>query len=242
MTAFRDELEGTGEAFTPSRLLDVRNRTRAALWEIADHIAPGLSEDGARAMAGGILTGHGLRRGWHKILVRFGTNTTKNFEEPSAPGVVLGDDDIFFIDIGPIYAGCEGDAGDTFVVGDEQEMARAEADVRVLWDQVRSQWADNEMTGTELYRFAKKQAMSMEWVLNLDLSGHRLSSFPHSAHYDGTLAEVDFAPSDLLWVLEIQIRHPERPFGAFFEDLLLYDDVLQHQSNRHLSRASGPGV
>ncbi len=220
----------------------MRNRTRAALWEIADHIAPGLSEDGARVMAGEILSDHGLRKGWHKVLVRFGSNTTKNFEEASIPGVVLGDDDIFFIDIGPIHAGCEGDAGDTYVVGDDPDMARAESDVRLLWEQVRSQWAVKEMTGTELYRFAEEQAMSMDWVLNLDLAGHRLSSFPHSAHYDGTLAEVDFAPSDLLWVLEIQVRHPERAFGAFFEDLLLYDDVLQHQSIRLAPDAVRPGA
>ncbi|HEV7610225.1 MAG TPA: hypothetical protein VGO61_23030 [Steroidobacteraceae bacterium] len=31
---------------------------------------------------------------------------------------------------------------------------------------------------------------------------------------------IRFAGGDL-WVLEIQIHHPERPFGAFFEDLLL---------------------
>ena len=29
-----------------------------------------------------------------------------------------------------------------------------------------------------------------------------------------------FKSASGLWVLEIQIRHPERPFGAFFEDLL----------------------
>jgi len=30
-------------------------------------------------------------------------------------------------------------------------------------------------------------------------------------------------PASGLWVLEIQLRHPTRPFGAFFEDLLLED-------------------
>ena len=58
-------------------------------------------------------------------------------------------------------------------------------------------------------------------------AGTVLSEFPHDAHYDGTLADVGFRPSDSLWVLEIQIRHPEREFGAFFEDLLLEDDGLQ---------------
>ena len=57
----------------------------------------------------------------------------------------------------------------------------------------------------------------------MDLSGHRLSDFPHSAHYDGPLAEVEFRPNPNLWVLEIAIAHPERDFGAFYEDLLLED-------------------
>jgi hypothetical protein len=50
-----------------------------------------------------------------------------------------------------------------------------------------------------------------------------LSDFPHSAHYDGPLAEVEFRPNPNLWVLEIAIAHPERKFGAFYEDLLLED-------------------
>ena len=37
------------------------------------------------------------------------------------------------------------------------------------------------------------------------------------------LAAVDFSPSRLLWVLEIHIRHPFEPYGAFFEDMLLED-------------------
>ena len=57
----------------------------------------------------------------------------------------------------------------------------------------------------------------------MNLSGHRLSDFPHSAHYDGSLADVDFRPNPNLWVLEIAIAHPERTFGAFYEDLLLDD-------------------
>ena len=67
------------------------------------------------------------------------------------------------------------------------------------------------------------QAAGYGWKLNMDLSGHRLSDFPHSAHYDGPLAEVEFRPNPNLWVLEIAIAHPERKFGAFYEDLLLED-------------------
>jgi methionyl aminopeptidase len=239
MSAVRDELEANGEGFTPSRLLDVRDRTRAALWEIAGRMAPGVSEEEARCMASEVLRARGMRQGWHKVLVRFGPNTTLNFDEPPLPDVVLGDNDVFFIDIGPIYGGCEGDAGDTFAVGNDPDMVRVVTDVCDLWDQVRSDWALRSTTGAHLYQLAEERAQSMGWVLNLDLTGHRLSSFPHIAHYDGTLADIDFAPSDLLWVLEIQIKHPDRPFGAFFEDLLLYDDVLQSRSHRSGSGTIG---
>src|ERR1700692_908062 len=71
MTAVRDELEANGEGFTPSRLLDVRDRTRAALWEIAGRMAPGMSEEDARSTATDVLRVRRLRKGWHKVLVRF---------------------------------------------------------------------------------------------------------------------------------------------------------------------------
>jgi hypothetical protein len=74
-----------------------------------------------------------------------------------------------------------------------------------------------------LYDFAAAEARAMGWELNLDMSGHRLADFPHAVLHKGALAEAPFAPSPGLWVLEIQIRHPDRPFSAFYEDLLLTD-------------------
>ena len=217
------ELEGTGEAFSLDQLMAVRSRTRMAVGMIADQMEVGMVEEDAKAIARGTLSNLGMRRGWHHIIVRFGPNTTKDFMERSEPGVVLGADDIFFIDIGPIYDGTEGDAGDTFVVGSDPEYHRAKQDVRRIWDTVRDQWFSEGTTGHELYDFAIETTKSLGWRLNLDLSGHRLSDYPHSAHYDGSLADVEFRPNPNLWVLEIAIVHPERKFGAFYEDLLLED-------------------
>ena len=76
------------------------------------------------------------------------------------------------------------------------------------------------MTGKELYDFAGKKSVELGWVLNLSLTGHRLSDFPHRAYYDGTLATVSVRPSPNLWILEVEIRHPTKPFDGFFEDLL----------------------
>jgi methionyl aminopeptidase len=217
------ELEATGEKFSLDQLMEVRALTRKAVHLIAGQIEVGMVEEDARMMARETLTNLGMHRGWHQIITRLGPNTTKDFMARSEPGVVLGSDDIFFIDVGPVYEGCEGDAGDTFVVGDDPEHHKAKSDVRQIWDIVRDHWFSAGTTGRELYDFAVKTTESFGWKLNLDLSGHRLSEFPHSAHYDGSLADVDFRPNPNLWVLEIAIVHPERQFGAFYEDLLLED-------------------
>ncbi|HEY3841744.1 MAG TPA: M24 family metallopeptidase [Acidimicrobiales bacterium] len=217
------ELEATGEKFSLDALMDMRVRTRKAVHLIADQVVVGMVEEDAKAMARATLEGLGMRRGWHHIIVRVGRNTTKDFMERSDKGVVLAENDIFFVDIGPVYGDTEGDAGDTFVVGSDPDHHRAKKEVRMIWDEVREKWFTEGSTGTELYDYAIATAAGYGWKLNMDLSGHRLSDFPHSAHYDGPLAEVNFRPNPNLWVLEIAIAHPSRNFGAFYEDLLLED-------------------
>ena len=216
-------VEGTGENFSLKRLLEVRVRTRQAVHAIAGQVSPGMAEDQAKAIARYTLKEMGMRRGWHRIIVRCGPNTTKDFRERSEPGVVLGENDIFFVDIGPVYGETEGDAGDTFVFGSDPDHLRAKREVRTIWDEVRDKWFTDGSTGRQLYVLATEVTASYGWKLNMNLSGHRLSDFPHSAHYDGSLADVDFRPNPNLWVLEIAIAHPERTFGAFYEDLLLDD-------------------
>jgi len=216
-------VEATGSAFGLEGFLAVRARTRKAVHMIANQITPGMSEDRAKEIARTTLSSLGMRRGWHHIIVRCGPNTTKDFMARSEPGVVLGDDDIFFVDIGPVYGDFEGDAGDTFVLGGDPLHLKAKRDVRDIWELVRAKWLDEQATGVELYEFAQRTAETLGWRLNLDLSGHRLSDYPHAAHYDGPLADVGFTPRPDLWVLEIAIAHPEMTFGAFYEDLLLLD-------------------
>ena len=196
MTTMLDtELEGTGENFSLDALMDVRARTRKAVHLIADQVKPGMAEEEAKAIARDTLKELGMRRGWHHIIVRCGSNTTKDFMEKSEPGVILGENDIFFVDIGPIYGETEGDAGDTFVFGDDPDHLRAKREVRQIWDEVRDTWFASGINGKELYDVAIETAAGYGWNLNMDLSGHRLSDFPHSAHYDGPLAEVTFRPN-----------------------------------------------
>ena len=219
-------LEAVGAAFTREKMLFVRDRTRKAIHTIAGKIKVGMLEEDAVDMARDVLADLDMLQGWHKIHVRFGKNTLQTFGAPSDPGVTLGEKDIFFIDIGPVWKEWEGDGGETFTVGGDPTMEAAAVDVETLFHIVRHKWEATGMSGKALYDFATEEALRMGWELNLDLSGHRLSDFPHAAVYDGPLADIDFKPTALLWVLEIHIRHPERGFGAFYEDMLLDDSYF----------------
>jgi Xaa-Pro aminopeptidase len=217
--------EAVGARYDREMMLEARSRTRAVIDDLAARIAPGMVEEEALELARRVLKEARMGRGWHGIHVRFGRNTLKPFGAPSEPGVVLGRNDIFFIDIGPVWRDCEGDGGDTFVVGDDADMHRIAHDVRAVFEAVLQRWRLEGLTGEALYRCAVAEAESLGWQLNLNMSGHRLADFPHAALHKGSLAATRFAPSPGLWVLEIQIRHPDRPFSAFYEDLLLGVDA-----------------
>ena len=49
-------------------------------------------------------------------------------------------DDIFLIDIGPVFEKWEGDGGDTFVTGTNPAYAKCAEDARTLFHLVRKKW------------------------------------------------------------------------------------------------------
>ncbi|MGE4542949.1 MAG: M24 family metallopeptidase [Pedobacter sp.] len=153
--------------------------------------------------------------------MRFGSNTTITFGADSVPGVRLGENDIFFIDIAPVWDGYEGDAGDTFVTGSNPEMKRCAVDAKKIFEAVAAKWKMHKTTGVELYDFAQKMAKDLGWELNLDLGGHRLGDYSSAEHYEGPLHEIAFHPSANIWIVEVHIRNSENTIGAFYEDLLV---------------------
>jgi Xaa-Pro aminopeptidase len=213
--------EKTGAGFQPGQLLESREKARKVLQLIRERIRVGMTEEQATEIAKAALKEVGSEREWHRPYVRFGLNTVKTFGEPSIPGVRLGEDDLFFIDIGPVFNGYEGDLGQTFATLEGTDFARCAADAEAIFAATKAHWSAGGVTGKELYEFAARQAEARGWILNLGSNGHRLSDFPHAAYYRGGLNEIDFAPNPYAWVLEIQIRHPSREFGAFYEDLLI---------------------
>jgi hypothetical protein len=213
--------ERVGPAFSVDGMLLARNKTREAIRNIAAQVRPGMLEEDAVAMAKRTLAAAGLELSWHPTRVRFGRNTLKPMRQPSEPGVVLGENDLFFIDIAPRFDAWEGDGGASFVVGEHVEYARCAHDAEALFHDVRTKWLCDGVSGQALYAYADEVAQRMGWTLNFDLPGHRVSDFPHAAIHTGALADFEATPSAMRWILEIHLRDPQQRFGAFFEDMLL---------------------
>jgi Xaa-Pro aminopeptidase len=212
--------ENVGSHYSLDRMLAARERSWVALRDIASRIQPGMGETEAVAMAKDRLDAAGMQRIWHPSIIRFGANTLRTFRQPSAAGTLLGAEDIFFIDLGPVFDGHEGDVGDSFVVGDDPTMHACAKAARDLFTLTAARWREG-ITGIELYAYADTQATAMGWRLNHETKGHRVGDYPHAVHKAGSLGQFDAAPVPGLWILEIQIAHPSLPIGAFFEDLLM---------------------
>ncbi|MBY0368239.1 (Fe-S)-binding protein [Roseateles aquatilis] len=225
-----DRREAHGTDFSLASMDFARARSWEAVRLIANAVLPGMTEGEARDLAKVLLQNLGMDRIWHQCIVRFGEGTLKTFKQRPDPERVLGESDIFFVDIGPVWNGHEGDAGDTFVVGRDLEMHACAAAARTLWHDVAAKWRADDLAGTALYAYAAERAEAMGWRLNLDIKGHRVCDFPHAIYRAGDLGDFGKCPSTGLWILEIQIAHPTRPFGAFYEDLLIDTDFLEGQA------------
>jgi len=212
--------EAVGARFDPALMQQARTRSWAVLRDIRARMQPGISEVQAKEAAAEVFREHGVQRLWHPTIIRIGANTTKTYRQRSNPDVRLGEHDVYFIDLGLVFDGHEGDVGDTFVIGTAPERQACADAARALYGEVAHAWRTQGLSGRALYAFAGKRAQAMGWRLNHAIKGHRLGDFPHAVHKAGDLGTLDGAPSPGLWVLEIQIAHPTEPYGAFHEDLL----------------------
>ena len=163
----------------------------------------------------------GVKKFWHPIYVRFGENTLLGYEEKEKIDSVLKENDIFFFDVGPIFEKHEADYGKTFFVGSDPLHKKIVLDVKEVYDYVKKVWQAEGLTGIQLYNVLEKKVKDLGCVLGPSyVQSHRISSFPHSFFTEKSMAQIDFSPGANRWILEIQIRHPEKPFGAFYEDIL----------------------
>ena len=216
--------ERVGTRFERSGILLARRRSMEALSDIAARMEPGMTTAEAIALADQRLLALGANRNWHPTYVRFGPDTLCFSSQPGDRTRRLREDDLFTIDLGPVWDGYEGDYGDTFVLGNDVDHLRCVQAARSIFKDAQAQWRRG-LSGVDLYAYAEKRAHAHGCELVREVAGHRIADFPHALYGKQRLATADFLPGDGIWVLEIQVRDLERPIGAFFEDVLLREPV-----------------
>ena len=126
-TASLDELEA-------KRLIELhtaQDNAERLFHEIEAHglIRPGVSESqvnaGIYALAKEM---YGITTYWHKRIVRAGKNTLLPYAE-NPPDLIIGEDDILFLDLGPVFEEWEADFGRTFVTGSDPLKLKLKNDV-----------------------------------------------------------------------------------------------------------------
>lgn len=212
-------IQDFGDKFDLTKFYHARDTARDMAYELASLIRPGMTEDDAHRMYKEICQKYSIEKNWHPAKLRFGPNTLKTFKEPSDP-YTLQEEDIFYVDIGPVVDGHEADYGETFVIGSNYDHKHVSECSKKLFDEVCEHWKKTKTRGPALYEWATKRASEMGYHLNMGSDGHRIGDFPHHVFFKGAIIECNEELLPNAWILEIQLDHPKLKFGAFYEDIL----------------------
>jgi Xaa-Pro dipeptidase len=174
----------------------------------------------------------GVRRHWHKRVVRAGPNTVLGYyAEP--PDRRVADDDVVYLDFGPLFEEWEADFGRTYVLGQDPLKHKLVADIEAAFARGKQRYMeDTGLTAGGLYDYVCGLATQMGWEFAAPTAGHLIGHFPHetapgdkarlSIRHGNTLnlREPDAKGARRHWILEIHFADRARTFGGFCEELL----------------------
>jgi Xaa-Pro aminopeptidase len=175
----------------------------------------------------------GVTDHWHDRVVRAGVNTLCIAGEP-APDRTIGEDDMVFLDLGPVFGAWEADVGRSYAVGDDPAKHALCADLPIVFDAVKARFAaEPDLTGADFYAIAQEEAERREWLFGGKIAGHVVGQHPY-ARSSGSKAVRWLFPENVTrmrdpdpqgnvrhWILEIHLVSPDRRFGGFYERLLM---------------------
>jgi methionine aminopeptidase len=211
--------EAVGLKFNLDDYSKAQEKTRVLTREFAKLIKPGMPESIGKNLLEKFLDDSGLEKRWHPTKFRMGVNTVCNFRDNSEE-YILKENDIFFVDIGPVYYDHEGDYGETFTVGSDPQLDKLRDATQIIFQKTQAEWRKKNLTGNALYEFADYEASKLGLRLNSNMYGHRLGDFPHAVFSKRKLGSLEFTPAANLWVLEVHLIDDQIKRGAFFEDIL----------------------
>lgn len=175
----------------------------------------------------------GIRKYWHKRIVRAGANTLLPYRE-NPPNLILQEDDIVFFDFGPVFEEWEADFGRSYVLGNNPRKKQLVLDSETAWSRGKAYYEarKTDITASELYQFTCTMAAEMGWEYGNEHCGHLIGNFPHEkiigdeqVHYlhpenDSRLLDRSAGNHERYWIYEIHFVDRELRIGAFFEQLL----------------------
>jgi Xaa-Pro aminopeptidase len=174
----------------------------------------------------------GVRKHWHKRVVRSGPNTLEPYAE-NPPDRALTDDDIVFLDLGPVFEEWEADFGRTYVLGDDPVKAQLRDDLPRVFDAAKAFFDKHpDITGEDLFAEVLRLTAQTPWEFGNYHCGHVVGEFPHvqvdaaRTHYlimkgsTKPMRRPDLDGKVAHWILEIHLVDRERQIGGFFEELL----------------------
>jgi Xaa-Pro dipeptidase len=197
-------------------------------------IAPGRSErDVEQDIYALAEHAFGVRKHWHKRIVRSGPNTVCVFAE-DPPIRQIASDDTVFLDLGPVFDEWEADVGRTYVLGNDPEKHRLCASLPRLFDLTKKYYDEHpDVTGAELYAFAQRGAEADGWLFGGAIAGHIVGEFPHALipgekdlyriapSNTQRMREPDALGQEKHWIIEVHLVDRARTFGGFYERLLV---------------------
>jgi Xaa-Pro dipeptidase len=177
----------------------------------------------------------GLRRHWHKRIARSGPNTLLTYHDEATDRRIT-DDDIVYLDFGPVFGEWEADFGRTYAVGSDPAKHRLIGDLAAAFQRGKELYRRTpDLTAGELYDFVAGLAAPAGWEFGAPTAGHLIGHFPHESSTKGgqlfsirhgndlRLREPDELGMTRHWILEIHFVDRGRMIGGFFEELLTVD-------------------
>ena len=177
----------------------------------------------------------GISTYWHKRIVRAGANTLLPYAE-NPPDHTIGEDDILFLDLGPVFEEYEADFGRTFVIGSDPAKLKIRDDEGKAFVDGKRYFHENpDITANQFYAYAVSLAEKYGWEFGGPIAGHLIGQFPHERIAEDKVTLYVHPKSNLRmrstdekghlrhWILEIHFIDRERRMGGFFEELLTVD-------------------
>ena len=171
---------------------------------------------------------------WHKRIVRSGANTIHPYSE-NPPNLVIKEDDILFLDFGPVFNNWEADLGRTYVLGNNKMKLKMKNDVEECWHLGKQYYDSKEnILSSELYEYIVGLAKDRFWKFGNEHCGHLIGQFPHERidgdnflsyiHSDNhtKMRELDDDGRMRDWILEIHFVDYDLLIGGFFEQVLTF--------------------